>query len=143
MEKGYRHWGDDISTHDSPLEAGLAAAVAFDKEVPFIGRDALARLRDEGIARRLVLFRLTDPEPLMHGDEPIWRNGEMAGAVTSAAYGHTIGASVGMGYVEVGTEPVRDVVASGEFEIEIAGERLPAVASLRPLHDPDGARVRS
>ena len=143
MEKGYRHWGDDISTHDSPIEAGLAAAVAFDKEVPFMGRDALLRQRDEGIARRLVLFRLVDPEPLMHGDEPIWRDGKMAGAVTSAAYGHTIGVSVGLGYIELGPNSVQDVVAAGGFEIEIAGERFPAVASLRPFHDPDGIRVRS
>lgn len=143
MEKGYRHWGDDISTRDSPIEAGLAAFVAFDKGVPFNGRDALLRLRDRGVTRRLVLFRLADPEPLMYGDEPVWRDGSLVGATTSAAYGHTIGASVGMGYVEHGREPVREFVAAGGFEIEIAGERVPATASLRPFHDPDGIRVRS
>ena len=143
MEKGYRHWGDDVSTHDSPIEAGLGAFVAFDKDKPFMGRDALLRLRDRGVTRRLVLFRLVDPEPLLYGDEPIWRDGTMVGAVTSAAYGHTVGASVGMGYVEHGPEPARDFVAAGSFEIEIAGERVPAVASLRPFHDPDGIRVRS
>ena len=143
MEKGYRHWGDDISTHDSPLEAGLGAVVAFDKDTPFIGRDALLRLRERGVTRRLVLFRLADPEPLMVHDEPIWRDGERVGAITSAAYGHTIGASVAMGYVEHGRDPVRGFVEAGSFEIEIAGERVPALASLRPFHDPDGIRVRS
>ena len=142
-EKGYRHWGDDIATHDSPMEAGLAAFVAFDKGVPFIGRDALLRLRDRGVTRRLVLFRLADPEPLMYGDEPIWCDGSLVGAVTSAAYGTTLGASVGMGYVEHGTAPVREFVATGRFEVEIAGERVPAVASLRPFYDPDGIRVRT
>ena len=143
MEKGYRHWGDDVSTHDSPIEAGLGAFVAFDKDIPFMGRDALLRLRDRGVTRRLVLFRLVDPEPLLYGDEPVWRDGTTVGAVTSAAYGHTVGASVGMGYVEHGPEPARDFVAAGSFEIEIAGKRMPAVASLRPFHDPDGIRVRS
>ena len=142
-EKGYRHWGDDISTHDSPMEAGLAAFVAFDKGVPFIGRDALLRLRDRGVTRRLALFRLADPEPLMYGDEPVWRNGEMVGAISSAAYGHTLGASVGLGYVEHGPESVRDFVRTGSFEVEIAGERVPAAASLRPFLDSDGHRVRS
>ena len=89
LEKGYRHWGDDIATHDSPMEAGLAAFVAFDKGVPFIGRDAFLRLRDRGVTRRLVLFRLADPEPLMYGDEPIWCDGRLVGAITSAAYGTT------------------------------------------------------
>ena len=142
-EKGYRHWGDDVSTRDSPIEAGLAAFVACDKGVPFIGREAFLRLRDRGATRRLVQFQLIDPEPLMYGDEPVWCDGALVGAITSAAYGHTIGASVGLGYVEHGPEAVRDFVAAGHFEIEIAGEHVPAVASLRPFHDPDGIRVRS
>ncbi|MCH6583199.1 MAG: GcvT family protein, partial [Proteobacteria bacterium] len=66
MEKGYRHWGDDITEEDTPLEAGLGFAVAFDKDADFIGRDALLRQKETGLKRRLVQFSLEYPEPLLY-----------------------------------------------------------------------------
>lgn len=142
-EKGYRHWGHDIGIEDSPIQAGLGFAVAFDKPVDFIGRDAVLRQRDEGVARRLLQFVLKNPEPLLYHDEPIWRDDRIVGRTTSGSYGHALGAAVGMGYVENGGAPVtRDWLLGGSYEIEVAGERIPAEASLRPLYDPKSERVR-
>src|SRR5207248_2921447 len=98
MEKGYRSWGHDIGGEDTPLEAGLGFAVAFKKD-GFVGREVLLRQRDKPLARRLVMFTLADSEPLLLGDEPIYRDGVLVGRITSGAYGHTLGRSVGMGYV--------------------------------------------
>ena len=74
-EKAYRSWGTDITDQDTPLEAGLGFAVALDKGPEFTGRDALLRQREEGLKRRFVVFTLDDPEPLVLGDEPIYRDG--------------------------------------------------------------------
>lgn len=142
IEKAYRHWGHDISDEDTPIEAGLVFAVAFDKAGGFIGRDALLRQRDALPKRRLVQFALENPEPLMYHEEPIWRDGVRVGRTTSAMYGHTLGSSVALGYVEHAAGVDADFVADGDFEIEIAGERYAARAALRPLYDPRGERVR-
>lgn len=140
IEKAYRHWGHDIADEDTPLEAGLGFAVAWDKPGGFIGRDALLRQREQGVRKRLMQFLLTDPSKLLYHNEPIWRDGAIAGYITSGMYGHTLGGAVGLGYVngEPGDNP-----ESGTFEIEVAGEQVPATASLRPLYDPANARLRS
>ena len=78
----------------------------------------------------------------MYHDEPIYRDGTRVGAISSAAYGHTLGASVGMGYVHHEGGIDKDYLAAGSFEIDIAGDRIPAEASLRPFYDPTSARVK-
>jgi 4-methylaminobutanoate oxidase (formaldehyde-forming) len=142
MEKAYRAWGHDLSCEDTPLEAGLGFAVAFDKKVPFIGREALLRQREQPLRRRLAVFTLDDPEPLLYHDEPIWRDGELVGRVTSAAYGHTVGRAVGMGYVthEGGVDAA--FVESGHWEVEVATERFRARVSLQPPYDSKSLRIR-
>jgi 4-methylaminobutanoate oxidase (formaldehyde-forming) len=143
MEKAYRSWGHDISGGDTPLEAGLGFAVAWEKPGGFTGRDALLRLREQGVSRRLVQFALADPDAFAYHDEPVYRDGTLVGRVSSAAYGHTLGRCVALGYVtapEPGTPP--SWYRSGSYEIEIAGQRVPAGASLRPLYDPASRRPR-
>ncbi len=142
MEKGYRHWGDDITEEDTPLEAGLGFAVAFDKDADFIGRDALLRQKETGLKRRLVQFSLEDPEPLLYHDEPIWRDGKIVGRITSGMFGYTIGCAIGMGHVEHEDGVNANFVNAGSYEIEVACERIPARASLRPFYDPKSERVR-
>ncbi len=142
-EKAYRHWGHDITGEYTPLEAGLGFAVALAKNVPFVGRDALLRQREDGLRRRLVSFTLDDPEPLLYHDEPIWRDGAIVGRITSGSYGHLLGRAVGMGYVANGGEVIdAEFIKSGRYEIEIARERFPATAHLRPPYDPKSERVR-
>jgi glycine cleavage system aminomethyltransferase T len=119
--------------------------VAWDKPGGFFGRDALLRRRDEGIARRLVVFTLDDPEPLLYHNEPIWRDEVLVGKTTSGWYGHTLGRAVGLGYVDAGAPGAAtpEWLLGGRYEIEIANERVPATPSLRPPYDPRGERIRA
>ena len=142
LEKLYRHWGHDIGEEDTPFEAGLAFTLAWDKPGGFIGREALLALRGRAPRRRLVGFMLQDPSRLLYHDEPVWRDGVLVGRTTSAMFGHTVGASVALAMVECAEGVTPGWVASGRFEIEVARERVPARASLRPFHDPAGARIR-
>ena len=143
MEKAYRHWGHDISPDETPLEAGLGFAVAWNKPDGFIGRDALLRQKSDGVRQRLVQFALGDPAKLLFHNEPIWRNGALVGRITSGMYGHFLDASLGMGYVanDLGVAD-EAFVTGGSYEIEVAGERVPATASLQPFFDPKSLRVK-
>ena len=143
MEKGYRHWGHDITPDDTPLEAGLGFAVAWDKPGGFIGRDALLRQREAGIRRRLVAVRAHDDDALMYHNEPLWRDGVLVGATTSGMYGHTVGGPLALGYV-ANPDGVADrsYLESGTYEVEVACERVPATVSLAPFYDPRSSRVR-
>lgn len=140
IEKGYRHWGDDITDEDHVLEAGLGFAVRAAKE-GFIGREAVLRKREAGLARRLVQFRLTDPAPLLFGNEAVRRDGRIVGPVTSGNYGHHLGGAIGLGWVPCAGESEADLLGS-RYEIEIAGERHAAVPSLVAMYDPASDRVR-
>jgi 4-methylaminobutanoate oxidase (formaldehyde-forming) len=141
MEKAYRHWGHDITDEDTPFEAGLGFAVAFDNR-DFIGREALLRASGAMPRRRLVQFAVNDPAAMLYHNEPVWRDGHLAGRITSGMYGHTVGRALGMGYVEAEQGVTNEFVASGRFEIEIACRRVPAVGSLQASYDPTHARVR-
>ena len=92
------------------LEAGLGFAVKTGKG-DFIGRDAVLRTQEAGLTRRLLQFRLSDPEPLLFHGEPILRDGRIVGHLTSGNYGHALGGAVGLGYVpceETGEAPEID-----------------------------------
>jgi 4-methylaminobutanoate oxidase (formaldehyde-forming) len=140
IEKGFRHFGHDITDEDHVLEAGLGFAVKTGKG-DFVGRDAVLARRDAGLARRLVQFQLKDPDPLLFHNEVIVRDGEIVSIITSGNYGHHLGGAIGLGYVPSAGESAADVLAS-TYEIEIAGERHAAIASLKPLYDPGALRVR-
>ncbi|MCE2492202.1 MAG: FAD-dependent oxidoreductase [Alphaproteobacteria bacterium] len=143
MEKGFRAWGHDITPVETPLEAGLGFAVRFDKQVPFIGRDALLRQRDDGVRKRLVVFTMDETEHWPIVREPVRREGKVVGHLTSSGYGYSIGKMVSMGFVRNGGEPVEaDFVHTGAWDIEIAGERVPAQASLTAPYDPRSLRMR-
>ncbi len=141
IEKAYRHFGHDITDEDHVLEAGLGFAVSK-KKPDFIGRDAVMRKAEAGLARRMVQFRLEDPEPLLFHNEAVVRDGRIVGPVTSGAYGHFLGGAVGLGYVPCAGQSEADVLGSS-YEIEVAGVRHRAVASLVPMYDPKSARVRA
>ncbi len=144
LEKKFLHFGHDIGDEDTPLEAGVGFVCHFDKSIAFIGRDAVLRQKEtqRPLRKRLLQFVLHDPEVLLYHHEPIWRDGRLVGYLTSGSYGHTLGAAVGLGYVKCAAGVDRDYVASGRWEIEVGGERVPADASLRPMYDPGGGRMR-
>lgn len=143
IEKGYRHWGHDISPEDNPFEAGLDFVVKLNKPAEFIGQKALAAKQAEPLTRRLVSFRLRDPEPILVHNEPIYRNGEVTGYITSAAYGHTLGGAVGLGYVACPDAADAEKLLAAEFEITVNGQRYAADAALDPLHDPANSHMRA
>jgi len=138
IEKAYRHWGHDITDEDHVLEAGLGFTVKTAKP-EFIGRDAVLKTRDAGLKRRMVQFLLSDPAVMVYHNEPILKDGRIVGTVTSGNYGHHLGGAVAMGYVPC--EAGEDVLAAS-YEIDVAGRRVAATASLLPMHDPKSERVR-
>ena len=141
IEKAFRHFGHDITCEDHVLEAGLGFAVKTDKP-DFIGRDAVLAKKESGLENRMVQFKLTDPELLLYHNEPLIRDGEIVGYLSSGGYGHHLGAAIGLGYVPCKGETAADVLASS-YEIDVAGVRVKAEASLRPMYDPKSERVRA
>ena len=141
IEKAYRHFGHDITDEDHVLEAGLGFAVKTRKG-DFIGRDAVLAREQAGLDRRMMQFRLKDPAPLMFHNEAIVRDGQIVGPVTSGNYGHFLGAAVGLGYVPSSGQSDADLLGA-RYEIEIAGKRHEAVASLAAMYDPKSERVRA
>jgi 4-methylaminobutanoate oxidase (formaldehyde-forming) len=143
MEKGYRDYGHDIDNTDDVLEAGLGFAVALDKPGGFIGRDAVAaRMAQRPLDRRLCQVLLEDPEPIMFHAEVVYRGDVPVGYIRAASYGHTLGGAVGLAMVEAGEPVTSAYLEEGAWSVDIAGRRVPARASLRPLYDPTAARVR-
>ena len=115
-EKGYRHWGHDITQAETPLEAGLGFAVSFRKDCDFFGRAALERQREGGLTQRLVHVMLDAPEPFMFHDETIYLGDRVVGRITSAAFGYGFERPVGMGYLE-SEEPRRwETLDEGAYE---------------------------
>jgi 4-methylaminobutanoate oxidase (formaldehyde-forming) len=142
LEKGYRDFAVDIDNTDTPLQAGLGFVVDFSRP-GFIGRDALLRQKAAGpLTRRIVQFLLQDPGPLLHGNEPVLCDGQTVGYIRAGAFGPTLGAAVGLGVVAHPAGVTADLVARSRWEIEIGDTRIPATASLAPLLDPKGDRVR-
>ena len=143
MEKAYRAWGREVTIDDTPWEAGLGFAVRLDKPVPFLGREALLEQRERTLTKRLLTFVLEDAAALPWGDEPILRDGRVVGTVTSAAFGHTLGRAVAMGYVRDPGGVDEAYVAGSRFELDVAGDRIPARAGFAAPYDPHALRVKS
>ncbi|MEN0087906.1 MAG: FAD-dependent oxidoreductase [Pseudomonadota bacterium] len=141
MEKGFRHFGHDITQEDHVLEAGLGFAVKLNKP-DFNGREEVLRKKEAGLDMRMVQFKLTEAEPMLYHNEPVVRNGEIVSYLTSGAYGHTLGGAMGLGYVPCPGETATELLES-TFEIEIAGTRVKAEASLRPMYDPKSERMKA
>ena len=130
-----------VTRNHTPIEAGLGWAVKDRGEVDFIGRAAVARQRAEGVHKRLAAFT-TDPHVVLLGRETIYRNGDRVGWLSSAGFGYTIERSIGYGYVRHPDGVTADFVMAGEYELEVATERVPCTVALRPLYDPGADRVR-
>jgi 4-methylaminobutanoate oxidase (formaldehyde-forming) len=144
IEKGYRAWGRELTPDTNPFEAGLSFACKLDKDIAFRGRDALLRLRDEPLRRRLVVLSADGAaDRMLWGGEAILRDGAPAGFVSSAAFGHTLGCPVAMGYVN-NPDGAADAayLTSGAYAIDVAGELLPATLHLKAPYDPRSERVK-
>ena len=143
LEKAYRDYGHDIDNTDNAFETGLGFAVALDKPGGFIGRDAAARQKAAApYSRRLVQVLVDDPEPMLWHAEVIYRDGTPVGYVRAGSYGHTLGGAVGLAMIEPGEVVDPGYLSEGTWEIEIAGQRYSCRCSLRPMYDPDMARIK-
>jgi glycine cleavage system aminomethyltransferase T/glycine/D-amino acid oxidase-like deaminating enzyme len=143
MEKGYRDYGHDIDNTDSPLEAGLGFALDLKKPDGFLGKEAVLAKKAEGpLTRKIAQILVKDPEPMMFHAEIVRRNGKAVGYIRAASYGFTLGGAVGLAMIE-GGEPVDGAyLEKGTWEVEIAGKLYPAIASLKPLFDPENKKIK-
>ena len=141
LEKGYRAWASDIGPDHTPDEAGLGWAVKMKSNIPFRGREAVQAQREGGVKKIMATFTC-DGDVILSGRETIYRDGKRCGWLSSAGYGHTLGKSIGMGYVRSATPIDREHVLSGRYELEVATERVPCEVTLAPLYDPKMERVR-
>jgi glycine cleavage system aminomethyltransferase T len=142
LEKAFRDMGHDIDSTDTPLEAGLGFAVAWDKPGGFVGRDALMKQRDSGpLTSRLVNVLLASPDHDLFGDEPVYWDGKPVGHVRSGGFGHSLGAACGIAGIGRDEGITAADLAAGSFEIDVAGTRVPAQVSLKPFFDPTRSRI--
>jgi 4-methylaminobutanoate oxidase (formaldehyde-forming) len=142
LEKGYRAWGAEIGPDHSPLVAGLDRFVKLKTGLSFRGRTALEVQRAGPLPRLLAGFTAACDVVLL-GRETIYRNGERVGWLTTGGYGHTIGRAIGYGYIRSAAGVDSEFVMSGDYTLEVAGERVPARPFLKPPYDPEGLRVRA
>jgi heterotetrameric sarcosine oxidase gamma subunit len=147
MEKAYRHWGHDISDEETPLEAGLGFAIAWEKPGGFIGRDALLKQKNlPQLPKRMVCIALhddTNTAPMIYHEEPIFRNGVIVGSTTSGAWGHRVNKSLGLGYVKTPGGVSKEWIESGTWEVELAWKKYPAKVQLNSFYDPKGEKIKS
>ncbi|HCZ00660.1 MAG: FAD-dependent oxidoreductase [Rhodobacterales bacterium RIFCSPHIGHO2_02_FULL_62_130] len=143
LEKGYRAWGADIGPDHTPVEAGLAWACKMKSGVDFIGRDAVAAQLAGGVKKRLAGFTVDDPSVILLGRETIYRDGVRVGWLSSGGFGHTVGKPVGYGFVRHKDGVTEDFMTSGEYELEVASERVRAKLHLGALYDPAGGRIKA
>ncbi len=141
LEKGYRAWGSDIGPDHTPFEAGLGWAVKLGKNIDFKGRAAAQAQKSGGVKKMLACFTV-DPDVVLLGRETIYRNGQRVGWLTSGGYGYTVGKSIGLGYVRNPDGVDADYVMSGDYELEVATERVRAQVHMEPLYDPKMLKVR-
>jgi 4-methylaminobutanoate oxidase (formaldehyde-forming) len=143
LEKAYRYWSAEISPDYTPYEAGLGFAVKLDKG-DFIGRDALIRQKEAGLARKLCCMTLDDNRTIVLGKEPVRLAGDQTGGgkiigwVASGGYGYSVEKSIAFAYL-----PLEHANPGVRLEIEWFGENVGAVVERMPLFDPKGERIRA
>jgi 4-methylaminobutanoate oxidase (formaldehyde-forming) len=113
------------------------------KNIPFRGREAIAEQKSSGVKKMLATFTIDDPEILLLGRETIFRNGERVGWLSSGGFGHTIGKSIGLGYVRDSNGVDEAYVLEGDYELEVATERVKCNVHLQPLYDPSMSKVKA
>ncbi len=141
LESGCRHWESDITPDENPYEAGLGFGVKLDKG-DFIGRDALVKSTEAGIKRKLVMFTLEDPDIMLYGSEPMYRDGVWMDNLRSGGYGYKVGSAVGMGYVKHEDSITEEWILNGNYELEVQGKMIPAKVHIRSPYDPKNERTR-
>ena len=144
LEKAYRAFGRELTPDYNPVEAGLTFACKLAGRTAFLGREAVEKAKADGPRRRLVSVVLDDPGVMMWGSELLLRDGEPAGQVTSAAWGDTVGAAVGLAYLRdpAGDPVTAEFARAGRYEVNVGGQLVTATVGLRPPYDPAGRKLK-
>jgi len=141
MEKGYLHWGHDISPEENQYEAGLSFVISYKKNVDFIGKDALLKIKNEKPKKKFVIMSLKNNKPgfplLLH-DEPILSDGKIIGRTTSGNYSFNFNKNMAFGYIDSTSN-----VDKNDIEIEVEKKKYKATIELKPLHDPDNRIIKN
>jgi dimethylglycine dehydrogenase len=137
LEKSFGTWAREYRPIYGPYEAGLGRFIDLHKG-DFVGRAAAVQAKERRDGVRLLAFRVDADDADASGDEPIWHDGKVVGAVTSGGYGHSAQTSIALGYI-----PATLAAADSGFEIEIIGVRRAAHSLSAPAFDPQGKRMRS
>ena len=144
MEKGYRDYGHDIDNTDDPFEVGLGFAVNLKTENDFIGKDAcIKKKEDSPYSRRLVQVLVKDPDAMLYHAEIVLRDGKPVGDVRAGSYGHTLGAAVGLAFLDPGEPVNKSYLEQGKWEVEVVGKRYPIEVSFRPMYDPKMEKIKA
>jgi heterotetrameric sarcosine oxidase gamma subunit len=144
LEKGYRAFGRELTPSENPVEAGLLFACKLKTDIDFLGRAAVEKAKAEGARRKLVSFAVENADAMLWGGELVLRDGAVAGQVTSAAWGQTVGGCVGLAYVRAQDNAVIDAewVNAGDYQVNVGGSLHPVSVSLRPIYDPNSTKIR-
>lgn len=148
QEKGYRDYGHDMDNTDTVLECGLGFTCDFDKPGGFIGKEYVLAQKTSskkvgGLLKRMAHVLVTNPDPLLHHGEILWRDDRRVSDIRSASYGHSVGGSVGLTMLENDKEPVTtDFVSSGGWQVEVAEQLYPCKVSFSSFYDPKGSRIK-
>ena len=135
LEKGWGAWGLEFRPDFNAVESGMDVFINWNKD--FVGKEATARFRDEGVDRKLVTLTVDTPMDVTL-DEAVLVNDAAVGYITSGGYAHHVGKSMAMAYVAA-----EHAAAGTVVKVEIMGEMYPAEVQGAPLYDPNGGRMRS
>jgi 4-methylaminobutanoate oxidase (formaldehyde-forming) len=142
LEKGYRDFGHDVDNCDTPYDVGLGFTCDFSKE--FNGKAKCLEHKAAPRRRRLVSVALDDPTVFAHHGEVVYRDGAVVGDVRAASYGHAVGGAVGLAMVAPGggAAATKKWIDGGDWAVDVAGTMVPARATLGPLYDPKGLKIK-
>ncbi|MDC1280211.1 FAD-dependent oxidoreductase [Pelagibacteraceae bacterium] len=134
MESGFLHWGHDISPEENQYQAGLSFTISYKKDVDFVGRQALEKIKKEKIKNKFIMLTLKDSRPgaplLLH-DEPIYLNNEIIGRTTSGNYSFNYNKNLSFGYIKSNFSS-EELVNKNLF-IEVEKKKYPAIIEIEPL----------
>jgi glycine cleavage system aminomethyltransferase T/glycine/D-amino acid oxidase-like deaminating enzyme len=144
IEKGFLHWGHDMAYTESPHQLGLEYLCKTNKPIAFIGRDAYLQRKAENSGPFLCSVKLTDNQPLLHHNEPVLRDGKVAGYVTAGAYGQTLNTAVGLCFVDLAVDETdKQSLLNGSYSVLVEGRQIAAEVSLKPFFDPQNKHMFS
>ena len=133
VEKGFLHWGHDMSYTEAPHQVGLSFVCKPNKAIPFIGWDAFVSRKAAGKGPFLCYVKLHSAQPMLHHNEPLLKDGKVAGYVASGAYAAGQASSIGTCFVNTDD---RASISSGVYSVMVEGRAIPATVSLAPFSKP-------